>query len=470
MQILTDSWKRCIKNVIIALILLLVFYALAGEQMKKTAVEVSVPEAAGYISPAYDGMVVEQSVFLKTDYIESVDVITKNSGTAGEGRIEFYIAGPDNEVIFSTDIPAQDCVDYAPYRVVMQEPLHVNKDSEYIFRFIFRGDIQKLPSLAFGPRAKTAHVQLAVEGEEKEGILCIGCRGYQTEVFGQFFNVFCAAVLLAVAAWTVLNERARARGKVTLPDTLRKYRFLIEQLVSRDFKVKYKRSVLGYFWSFLNPLLTMLVQYIVFSTLFRSGIKNYPVYLLSGNIIFSFFSEAVSTGLMAIVGNAPLISKVYVPKYIYPMTKVFSSAINLVISVGPLLIVAVMTGTGITPAVLLIPFALVCLLIFCLGMVFLLSAINVFFRDTQYLWGIISLIWMYATPIFYPAEIIPERLRFIQTWNPLFHVISFVRSVLIDGISPRPQTYLFCAASALISLLIGTFVFKKAEGRFALYI
>ena len=157
-----------------------------------------------------------------------------------------------------------------------------------------------------------------------------------------------------------------------------RYGFLIKQLVSRDFKTKYKRSVLGYLWSFLNPLMTMMVQYIVFSQLFRSNIENFPVYLLSGIVLFSFFTESVGQGLTAILANASLITKVYVPKYIYPVTKVVSSSINLFISLIPLMIVVLLTGQRITKAILLIPFPLICLLIFCIGMTFMLCTSEVY--------------------------------------------------------------------------------------------
>lgn len=142
------------------------------------------------------------------------------------------------------------------------------------------------------------------------------------------------------------------RGKTTvlfnMLFVLKKYKFLIKQLVKRDFKVRYKRSVLGVFWSFLNPLLMMIVQYVVFSQLFKSDIENYPVYLLSGTVIFNFFNEGVGQSLTSIVGNAPLITKVYLPKYIYPVTRVFSSGINLLMSLIPLIIAALITGEKIT--------------------------------------------------------------------------------------------------------------------------
>ena len=249
-----------------------------------------------------------------------------------------------------------------------------------------------------------------------------------------------------------------------------KYRFLIKQLVARDFKTKYKRSILGYLWSFLNPLLTMAVQYIVFSTLFRSDIKNFPVYLLTGIILFNFFSEAVGQGLISIVANAALITKVYVPKYIYPSTKVISCAINLLISIIPLLIVTILTGTRITLAIFLLPFVLLCLLVFCIGMSLALSSAMVFFRDTQYLWGIACLIWTYATPLFYPESIIPDRFQFILKVNPMYYFVRFARTILIDGISPDPTLYAYCILSAALALVIGSFIFKKAQDKFVLFI
>lgn len=271
--------------------------------------------------------------------------------------------------------------------------------------------------------------------------------------------------------WAVYREK---QGKLTWGHLIlivwKKYRFLIEQLVSRDFKVKYKRSVLGYLWSFLNPLLTMMVQYVVFSTIFRSGVDNYPVYLLSGAIMFSFFSEAVGQGLTAIVYNASLITKVYVPKYIYPVTKVISCSINLLISVIPLLLVTLFTGRKLTKAVFLLPYPIICLIFFSIGMSLILCSSMVFFRDTQYLWGIVSMAWMYATPMFYPESIIPPKFQFVLWFNPMRHFIKFVRTVLIEGISPAPMSYLNCLLSAFITCIVGIVVFKRLQNKFVLYI
>ena len=184
------------------------------------------------------------------------------------------------------------------------------------------------------------------------------------------------------------------------------------------------------FWSFLNPLLTMCVQYFVFSTLFKSDIPNYAVYLLIGIVTFNFFSEACGMALGSIVGNAPLITKVYMPKYIYPM----SSVVNLGISLIPLFLVSTLTGVPFNKSVFLSLYFLCCVIIFSLGLGLLLSTSMVIFRDTQFLWGVLSMIWMYATPIFYPESILPEEFRFMLNINPIYHFLRNTRICILDGI------------------------------------
>lgn len=250
-------------------------------------------------------------------------------------------------------------------------------------------------------------------------------------------------------------------------NNVKKYKFLLQQLVSRDFKTKYKRSFLGVLWSFLNPLLTMTVQYIVFSTLFKSDIPNFAMYLLIGIVFFNFFSEATSMGLMSIVGNASLITKVYIPKYIFPVSRVLSSSINLILAMIPLLIVALITKVRFTPAVLILPFSLVCTIVFCIGMSLILASAMVYFRDMQFLWGVINMLWMYATPIFYPETILPQNLMIM---NPMYHFIRFARAIILNGASPELKAYLLCVIAAVIPFIIGTIIFKKTQNNFALHI
>lgn len=252
--------------------------------------------------------------------------------------------------------------------------------------------------------------------------------------------------------------------------SLGRYRFLIEQLVRRDFRLKYKRSILGVLWSFLNPLLTMSVQYIVFSALFRFEIENYPVYLLSGIVMFGFFSEASTLTMNSLINSAALIKKVYVPKYIYPLTRIMSSVINLMISMIPLLIGAFILGIRPSLSFFLMIIPIACISVFSLGVGMLLATSMTFFRDTQYLWGVISMIWMYLTPIFYPASILPEKVAWITKINPLYHFIDFMRTCLIEGTSPDAYSYVMCFVGALVALVLGVYVFNKEQDKFILYL
>ena len=288
-----------------------------------------------------------------------------------------------------------------------------------------------------------------------------------------YWEFAAAGELLLLAGLGVIWLRLRQGRRsyvVNAVAAVQKYRFLIRQLVSRDFKTKYKRSALGMFWSFLNPLLTMFVQYFVFSTIFKSDIPNYPAYLLIGIVTFNFFTEASGMALSSIVGNAGLITKVYMPKYIYPLTRVMSSVVNLGISLIPLVLVSLVTGIQFKKSAILSLFFFCCVIIFSLGVGLLLSAAMVFFRDTQFLWGVLSMIWMYVTPIFYPESILPEDFRFILRINPMYHFLKNIRLCILDGISPEPSVYVQCTLMALGSLLIGALVFRKSQDRFVLYL
>ncbi len=292
--------------------------------------------------------------------------------------------------------------------------------------------------------------------------------------FGEnFWSILLIASAFLFAFFCAVVIRVH-KGKVsyiyTAVEALYRYRFLLRQLVKRDFKTKYLRSMLGVLWSFFNPLLMMLVQYIVFSTLFKNSIENFAAYLIIGNICFSFFNEACSLTLNSIVGNAGLITKVYMPKYIYPLSRTISSLVNLAISLIPMLLVCLITGVRFTTAILISPYFFFCLFLFSLGVGMLLSCAMVYFRDTQFLWGILSLVWMYFTPIFYSIKIIPGVLRKIFEMNPLYIFISSIRCCVMYEVVPLPGTFLKSALAAFLALVIGSLVFKKGQDKFILYL
>lgn len=326
-------------------------------------------------------------------------------------------------------------------------------------------------------RATTEDSQtLFVDGEKKDFALNFEVLG-QDYVWTGLYYWWLALGGLGIVGIVMLVAVLRYRKNnssfiVNCFGSLSKYSFLIKQLVARDFKTKYKRSFFGVLWSFMNPLLTTIVMYFVFSNVFRGweDTPNYTSYLIIGVTMFNFFSESCSMCLNSIVGNANLITKVSVPKYIYPFTKTLSSGINLALALIPMFLVVFFNR--LTPAVswILILFPFVCMMIFCYGLGMLLASSMVFFRDTQFLWGVISMLWMYLTPIFYPASIFPQQIRWVQMCNPMYHFIDFVRTCILFGVSPEPLNFVFCFASAALMLIVGGLIFKKTQNSFVLYI
>ena len=191
---------------------------------------------------------------------------------------------------------------------------------------------------------------------------------------------------------------------------------------------------------------------------------------MTGIVLFNYFSEATSLGLDSIVVNASLITKVYMPKYIYPLSRTLSSLINLLISLVPLLLMMLVTGVPLTKALLLTPLVILFVFTFSLGMSMLLATMNVFFRDTRFLWSVVVLIWTYLTPIFYPESIIPAQLIGLYHMNPMYQFIYFMRCITLGGIAPNPITYLYCTLGCVIPLLIGVWVFRKNQDRFVFYL
>lgn len=292
---------------------------------------------------------------------------------------------------------------------------------------------------------------------------------YNVSSYALALLAFSIALLCLSYFYTVYCfQKGKSTSFIRIFNALRRYRFVLQQLVSRNFKAKYKRSVLGILWSFLNPLLTMLIQYVVFSTLFKSNLPYFPVYLLSGTICFSFFSEATCTGLSSISGNASLITKVYIPKYIFPISAVLSSSINFLLTLIPLLGTLLISGLPITRAFLILPILFFCLLMLSLGVTMLLSTAMVFFRDTQFLWNVIITLLNFATPLFYPESIIPERFSLVLKLNPIYHVIRSFRVVLINGIVPDPKALGICLLYCTAVLAFGTWVFKRKQDKFVL--
>ncbi len=250
-----------------------------------------------------------------------------------------------------------------------------------------------------------------------------------------------------------------------------RYAFLLQQLVLRDFKVKYKRSVLGVGWSLLYPLLTTAILSLVFSNVFRfsaAGV-SYVAYLLTGIVFYNYFSEGSNLAMSSVLANSSLIGKVYVPKAIFPLAKCLSSGINFLLSLLPLYLVLLVTGTGLCWQHIYLPWAVGCLFVFTLGVGLLLAAAAVFLRDIVYLYGIVLTLWMYLTPIMYDVSILPSPLQTVIAFNPLAQYIGFARTILLLHRTPEPGQFALCALSAAGTLLVGLHVFRRSQDKFYYY-
>lgn len=249
------------------------------------------------------------------------------------------------------------------------------------------------------------------------------------------------------------------------------YRDLLKQLVSRDIKLKYRRSFLGYLWSVLNPLLIMVVMTIVFSTMFSRNIENFPVYLFTGQVMFNFMNTSTHQAISSITGNAALLKKTYVPKYIFTVSKITSGMVDFFFSLGALLIVMVVTRARFTPYILLFPFVAFQLYLFCIGLGMFLAQANVFFRDIQYIYNAVTTAWLYLTPIFYPIESLPDQVRWIvKHLNPMYFYVGQFRDLVYYGQMPGPLIMLAGWTAAILMMIIGIKSFLKTQNNFILYI
>ena len=455
----------------------ILFYFLAGEQLhlRQSRDNLELPAADSGTVELVSGSVVEQRFTTEIQRLEQIDIqwgtyYRPNAGTVLAELIDLRFG----TVLLSQSFDAAGIQEGGLTTLTAEAPI----EGLYQVPLLLRLTADSQPGAAASPLMNTQGQEegweLSLNGAPTSGTLCFALSGTDYIWTGLHYWQFAAAglalVLLFIAVIWLRVRSGKRSYVVNAAIAVRKYRFLIRQLVARDFRTKYKRSILGMFWSFLNPLLMMLVQYFVFSTIFKSDVPNFAAYLIIGTVMFNFFNEACGMALGSIVGNASLITKVYMPKYIYPLTRVMSSMVNLVISLIPLLIVCVITGVEFHRSALLAFFFLICLTVFSLGLGLLLSAAMVFFRDTQFLWGVLSMMWMYATPIFYPETILPEEFKFILQVNPLYHFLKNTRLCILSGISPEPVVYVQCLLLALGALLIGALVFRKAQDRFVLYL
>lgn len=244
--------------------------------------------------------------------------------------------------------------------------------------------------------------------------------------------------------------------------------FLLKQLIKRDLTSKYKDSALGIAWSFLNPLMIMIVFTAIFSMMFGRQIENYPVYFLSGRLIYDLFKSGTTGAMKSVRANSSILKKVYVPRYMFAVSKVCYEFINFLISLIILAGVIIVTGAQFqaTSILAIIPIFFLILLIFGVGLI--LSVANTYFTDVGYLYDVFTLILMYASALFYPMEIVPATIQKIFTLNPIYCAISCFRECVVFGVFPDLGALSYLAVFSITSFLVGIILFKIYEKKLTL--
>ncbi|MCI5698915.1 MAG: ABC transporter permease [Lachnospiraceae bacterium] len=247
-----------------------------------------------------------------------------------------------------------------------------------------------------------------------------------------------------------------------------KYRPLLAELTMRDIKTRYRRSVMGVLWSLLNPLCTMIVLSIVFSNLFKMDIENFPLYILSGQVIFNFFSEATTNAMNAIIGSASLLKKAYMPKYLFVLSRVTASAVNVMASFAALIVVMLVTRADFHWTIVLAVIPILLVVVFASGVGLILATYAVKFRDILHLYSVFITALLYLTPIIYPMSMLPGMVRKIVMLNPLTNMVLMFRDLALNGVLPSPFSFLLALAEGLFVLAIGMYVFYKKQDSFIL--
>lgn len=251
---------------------------------------------------------------------------------------------------------------------------------------------------------------------------------------------------------------------------VRKYQFLFEELVKRDFKKKYKRTVLGMGWSMLSPLLMLLVMKVVFENFFGRGMSHYTTYLFCGLLTFNWFSESTNGGMVSLFGNAGVFTKVNVPKYLFLFSVNVQVLINFALTLLVFFLFCALDHVAFTWKFALLAYPIATLLLMNVGVGMVLSALYVFFRDIDYLWRVFLQLLMYGSAIFYSVDGFAPKLQVVFALNPVYRHIAYIREVVLAGTVPSLLTHLTLLGYAVSAFLAGAFMYKHFNTRFLYYV
>ena len=244
-----------------------------------------------------------------------------------------------------------------------------------------------------------------------------------------------------------------------------KFRTVLLQLIHQQITLRYRRTVFGFLWTLLNPLLNMAIIAVVFSMVMKFQVNDYAIFLFSGMIPWAIFSNSLNQSSSALIANESLFKKIYLPKQIFVISTVVTTLIDSLLSTACLFIIAFFLGANMTPALLMLPFSFLIFTIFVLGLSLILCIVSVYFRDAQYLVGVVIQALYFATPIIYPITAIPEKFHPVFTSNPLFYFLELFRQPIYNGDLPDSFTLLLCISISVLTLLVGIWFFSKNSAK-----
>jgi len=251
---------------------------------------------------------------------------------------------------------------------------------------------------------------------------------------------------------------------------LRRYWFIFTELVKRDYKKRYKRTVLGMGWSVLSPLLTLLIMRMIFIRFFGRTTPHYTVYLFCGTLLFAFFREATTGGMFSLISNKGILLKVDVPKWLFLLSKNVTAVINFGLSLGLFFVFAGLDGIAFSWRFVRLSYPILCLIVFSIGVGMVLSALMVFFRDIKYLYDLLLLLLNYLSVIFYSIDDWEPAVQRLFLFNPLYCYIRFFRLVVIKGVTPSPAFHLLCLGWAVGALALGGWLYRRLNYKFVYFL
>lgn len=471
--------KQLLITAAVYCLLAALFFWIVKDDWRQTRIMTDPVSKTQMLGELKDEDIVEQGFTTEADELDYLYLAGDAIHGAGEGKHHIDIALKDGgQVLWQHRYPLDEFLQAGCCIAIPKGATSARRGETLTLEIRGNGGI----ALWYGETRQAGKFEVKIEsrnhltlnGEPLPGELVLKQSGLRRLHYIEYYWPAAGALLALILLTELWCLHCRKKGKPNklnkAADVIRQYTFLLKTLVVRDFQVRYKASVLGILWSFLNPLLMTFVYMFVFSTIFQSSIEHFVVYLMSGITLFNYFSEATNLGMQSIVGNAGLIKKVYIPKYVFPISKALSSAINLTISLIPLLVMMALTGVSFHKSLLLMPLVLLFLIVFTIGLSLILSTCIVYFRDTQFIWGILLTIWNFLSPIFYPESIIPAQFIRLYHMNPMYQFLYFMRTITIGGISPTPITYLYCTIASGLTLIFGLLVFRRNQGRFVLHL